>query len=107
VSSINASVRCPTCKGSGLGEPTRGRRYLSGYYDWHETACRDCDGSGRRYCDVHYQSSHNPRPAIIEVMTPDMSSPLRLCAECHADEMAEQARQRAEDRLTKQLEESR
>jgi hypothetical protein len=56
---------------------------------------------------VHYQSSHNPRPAIIEVMTPDMSSPLRLCAECHADEMAEQARQRAEDRLTKQLEESR
>ena len=107
MSSIHASVRCPTCHGTGDGEPFRGIRYGSGYYEWIVQACSNCKGSGCRFCDIHYRNTKDERSAVIAIITPNTHGTLYLCLQCHGEEMAEQARDRAEARLTKQLEKSK
>jgi len=102
VTAIHASVRCSSCDGDGIvalpcRTPGHGHRCDCGSPG--NATCEDCDGSGRDRCEVCGEA------AIIAV--PTDRHPIKLCQQCHADEMADQARNRAEARLTKQLEESK
>lgn len=100
-STIPEALRCRTCAGHGeVVPPCSHGQHACECDDSRTMECEDCDGSGRSRCDMCLSS----RSVVIAKNGHHVD---RLCLSCHSEWMAESARNRAESRLTKQLEERR